>query len=257
MPSDGTDREADPDCAEPTRVVLLHGLGGRSTVWDDFAERVAVPVELWEVELPWRTFGDSRWSHQGDPGDAIAEAVGNAQAVVAHSYSASLLLEQYSAGRLEPRPSVLVSPFYRASPDDFDWTTISYYLNEFHQTFLEALRMGDTAAYPEARRAWLAEQLRGQVGPYGWMRFFASYLNTPFLDLAAIGSPTLVLTGELDIAAPPTDGRRLAAALPDARFVELARCGHFPMVQQPADFAREVSAFLRTAVPTMPRMEPT
>ncbi|MGW7362911.1 alpha/beta fold hydrolase [Streptomyces sp. NPDC054841] len=230
--------------AGPPKAVLLHGLGGRSAVWDRFVEEMTDPIGLRAVELPWRTLGDPGWSHTGEPGRAVTDAVGTADVVVAHSYSANLLLEEYASGRLAPRPTVLMSPFYRSSPGDFDWTTISFYLNEFHQTFLEALRLGDTGRYPEAHRVWMAGRLRDHIGPYGWMRFFTSYLHTPFLDLDVIEAPVLVLTGAADIAARPDDGRALAAALPDGRYVQVDGCGHFPMLERPALMARTVSDFL-------------
>jgi pimeloyl-ACP methyl ester carboxylesterase len=252
-------------------VLLLHGLGGRASVWDPLAQAFAEgtgtegltapgqgapdqgetrDVELWDVELPWRTLGDTGWSHTGDPGLMVVEAVDavdDTEVVVAHSYAANLLLEEYASGRLAPRPTLLLSPFYRASPEAFDWKTISYYLNEFHQTFAEALRLGDTGRYPEKHRSWMAERLRDHIGPYGWTRFFTTYLGTPFLDLAAIRAPVLVLTGESDIAARPADGRALAAALPDGRYVELDSCGHFPMLERTARVARAVSELLGTA----------
>jgi pimeloyl-ACP methyl ester carboxylesterase len=45
--------------------------------------------------------------------------------------------------------------------------------------------------------------------------------------LATLGSiPTLVVSGELDVIARPSSGRALAAAIPGARYVELAGAAH-------------------------------
>lgn len=234
----------------PPRTVLLHGLGGRPTVWDRFVEEMGDAFESWGAELPWRTFGGPTWSYEHDPVEAVVETVGDAELVVAHSYSANLLLEAYGTRRLAPRPTVLISPFYRSSPEDFDWRTITYYLGEFHQTFLEALRLEGTARFSEAQRDWMAVKLRDHVGPYGWTSWFSSYLRTPFLTLTAMDAPMLVVTGDADIAAQPPDGRALAADLPDGRFVPLAGCGHFPMLEQPELLARAVSDFSHAALGT-------
>jgi pimeloyl-ACP methyl ester carboxylesterase len=52
--------------------------------------------------------------------------------------------------------------------------------------------------------------------------------------LGAITCPTLVLSGLADGLAPPECSREIAAALPDARLVEWADCGHLPMLEAPA-----------------------
>ncbi|MFF4016226.1 alpha/beta fold hydrolase [Streptomyces sp. NPDC001843] len=219
----------------PLRVLLLHGLGGKPSVWDPFAARADARLELWDVELPWRAMaGSESWGSLPQPAQYLVDLLRQPyDAVVAHSYAANLLTEAGAAGWIEPRPTVLISPFYRSSPQDFDWSVISYYLNDFHRVFEEALEVGGTGRFAKAHRDWMALRLRDQIGPYGWMRFFESYLRTPFLDLAAVRSPLLVLSGEQDIAARPQDGRTLAAAVPGARFEMLDGCRHFPMVEAP------------------------
>jgi pimeloyl-ACP methyl ester carboxylesterase len=241
---------------DPVRVLLLHGLGGRPSVWDEFAGRAPERCELWDVALPWEgTPAGGEWSHAGDPVDLLVSTVkghtgddptayDRFDVIVAHSFAANLLAEALSRGLLAARPVVLVSPFYRPSPRDFDWPTITYYLNDFHLTFAEALRVGETGRFPEAHRTWMAMRLRDQTGPYGWMRFFETYLRSPFLDLTAIRTPVLVVGGHTDIAARPSDGRAMADALPCARFELLEQAGHFPMVEQPDRFAAAIRDFL-------------
>ncbi|WP_254711548.1 alpha/beta fold hydrolase [Streptomyces sp. TRM64462] len=237
------------------RVLLLHGLGGKATVWDRLVDRVDASLELWDVDLPWRAMADSEgWGSLPDPVRFLVDLVGDEyDAVVAHSYAANLLTEAYAAQRVAPRPTVLISPFHRSSPRDFDWSVISYYLNDFHRVFEEALEVGETGKYAKAHRDWMALRLRDRIGPYGWMRFFETYLRSPFLDLTAVRSPLLVLSGEKDSAARPEDGRALAAGTPGARFELLAGCRHFPMVEDPERVARLVSGFLCDVTAPSPR----
>jgi pimeloyl-ACP methyl ester carboxylesterase len=52
--------------------------------------------------------------------------------------------------------------------------------------------------------------------------------------LAALGAvPTLIVAGERDRLLPPEHSRRMAAAIPHARLLELDGAGHCPMLEQP------------------------
>jgi len=62
--------------------------------------------------------------------------------------------------------------------------------------------------------------------------------------LAGIANATLVLVGSEDATTPPELARQLAAAIPAARFQELAGCGHCPQIEDPARFVAAVESFL-------------
>jgi 3-oxoadipate enol-lactonase len=64
-----------------------------------------------------------------------------------------------------------------------------------------------------------------------------------FPDLPAIRSPTLVIAGSQDPATPPADGRRLAEAIPHARYVEL-EASHLSCLEEADRFTAELTAFL-------------
>ena len=65
--------------------------------------------------------------------------------------------------------------------------------------------------------------------------------------LKEVTAPTLVLHSRYDNAVPFEEGQRLAAAMPNARFVALESENHVPMPDEPAwpIFAGEIEAFLR------------
>ncbi|MEU4805216.1 alpha/beta hydrolase [Actinosynnema sp. NPDC023587] len=230
-------------------ALVLHGLAGKAAVWDPVTAALRGRFATTAPDLPWHGMADPAWAHRPDPGRHVVDAVrDDHDVVVAHSMAAMLLVEAYADGRVRPRPTVLLCPFYRPDPAGFDWPTISYYLNDFHRTFGEALRVGETGRFPPARREWLARSLRDQVGPYGWTRWFETYLRTPFLDVGAIDAPVLVVSGADDVAARPEDGRALAQALPRARFELLDGCGHFPMTEQPDRLAALVRDFFEESL---------
>ncbi|HRO59273.1 MAG TPA: alpha/beta fold hydrolase, partial [Burkholderiaceae bacterium] len=57
-----------------------------------------------------------------------------------------------------------------------------------------------------------------------------TYVN----DIDAGRTPLWLLSGDYDYSATPADGRRVAEAIPGARFVEMNGLGHFPMTEDPA-----------------------
>jgi non-heme chloroperoxidase len=56
--------------------------------------------------------------------------------------------------------------------------------------------------------------------------------------LESLDLQTLVTVGTHDRLTPPWHSRRLESRLPDARLVELARCGHMPMLERRREFDR-------------------
>ena len=71
---------------------------------------------------------------------------------------------------------------------------------------------------------------------------WAPYMHDPKLKgrLHRIGVPTLLLWGAQDRIVTPDYGRAYAAAIPAARFALIDQAGHFPHLEQPEDFARQV-----------------
>ena len=63
------------------------------------------------------------------------------------------------------------------------------------------------------------------------------------LGLGALDLPALVISGTTSHPSLPAIAHQLAAALPDARFVELADCGHVAYAEQPDAFFHAVSTF--------------
>lgn len=63
--------------------------------------------------------------------------------------------------------------------------------------------------------------------------------------LAEIAVPTLVLSGTLDTAAPPSGMQRMAARIPGAQYAELEGAGHLGYLEQPQAFNAAVEQFLR------------
>src|SRR5207245_6423985 len=71
--------------------------------------------------------------------------------------------------------------------------------------------------------------------------------------LHEIQAPTLVVWGRDDRITPPEVAERFHALIPDSRLAFLPRCGHAPMIEQPAAFSLSVQAWLEAARPRRAR----
>ncbi|MER6900258.1 alpha/beta fold hydrolase, partial [Amycolatopsis sp. NPDC000740] len=192
------------------RTVLLHGLGGGISSWDGFAAHVDADLELWDAQLPWHSAGSGRWSRRDDAAAAVAQALaavpGDPDVVIAHSFAANLMLELLATKEIQqPRAVVLVSPFYRPTPEDFTWETAESYLHGLLAILDEGLRVSSGGRLDDDVRENMAHRLRERIGPYGWVRFFDAYLRSPMVAMDAVRPPVLVVSGRDDRAARAGD----------------------------------------------------
>ncbi|SFD60535.1 Pimeloyl-ACP methyl ester carboxylesterase [Actinopolyspora alba] len=248
------------------RVLLLHGLSNSAAVWNAVSRGWPEDTEVWAADLPWRGGFDATWSLSGDSSRWVRTAMelvpGGLDLLVAHSLSASLLLDALANGSLDPAEygtsrsgdveprrqrtpgTVFVSPFYRSDPGDFEWESITTSLHDFERTIRDGIRLHAGGRLSDEKSEELGRLMCRKIGPYGWLCFFNLYLSTPWLLTERITSPCRVLVGESDAAAPPEEGFRLAENLPDARARSLSDCGHFPMIEAPEQFVAAASRFL-------------
>lgn len=77
------------------------------------------------------------------------------------------------------------------------------------------------------------------------------YLDEPFGDrgfwerLPSLQPPALFLWGDHDVLVPPSFSRFVSEALPDARSVVLADCGHVPQFEHPELTAKYITDFIQ------------
>jgi pimeloyl-ACP methyl ester carboxylesterase len=104
----------------------------------------------------------------------------------------------------------------------------------------------DPSKLPEAARAAMAAN-RDALALYGGK----PAVGDPTLRdrLAGVNVPTLVLWGEADRVSDVEFGRAYAAAIPHARFLVLARTGHVPQIETPAQTLAAIWEFASTHAP--------
>jgi pimeloyl-ACP methyl ester carboxylesterase len=72
----------------------------------------------------------------------------------------------------------------------------------------------------------------------------ASLISDTLARLGEIQAPTLVIYTDVDRVFPQTHGEQLTAGIPGAQGVLMENCGHAPMAERPAEFARILQQFL-------------
>ncbi|MEU6484890.1 alpha/beta hydrolase [Streptomyces sp. NPDC046887] len=238
-------------------VVLLHGLANNEAIWGSLSGRWQPGLRIHAPRLPWHGGGIADWRHEADSAarlqDVLDAVPGGPDLVVAHSFSSVVLLELLcrraaAADPLNVPAVVLVNPFYQSDADSFHWDMIAPTLDDFPRTMAESIRLRTPGHRIEAERlADMARRMTEWIGPYGWLRFFDTYLRTPLFRVDLVDTPALVIGGAADRSAPAEQARHLASRLPAGRSVTVPGCGHFPMLERPAWFTGTVHRFLEQA----------
>lgn len=95
---------------------------------------------------------------------------------------------------------------------------------------------------------WFNEMQRASTSPENAVRFFQAIGDVDVSHLlGAVRVPTLVMHARADARVPFDLGRRLAAGIPNARFVPLESRNHLILEDEPAyaRFVEEIRSFLR------------
>jgi pimeloyl-ACP methyl ester carboxylesterase len=99
--------------------------------------------------------------------------------------------------------------------------------------------------YPDRVKAQIDSIVRAAPQREILKEQYRADLNHNALDrLHAIRAPTLVTVGSFDLAAPPTYGREVAEAIPNAEFVIFEGGGHLHNIEHPEEFNRVTLGFL-------------
>ncbi len=220
--------------AEANPVVLIHGLGTSGAWWNPTIAGLGARRRVLLVDLPG--FGSSR----GQPFrlDAAADVVaawlteiGVARAdVVGHSMGG------FVAADLASRRPDLVG---RLVLVDAAGLPIRGRVSGHIRNVVRGGVRAPIAMYPVALGCVV------RAGPLTIARAAHQILaSDATARLGRIAAPTLVVWGARDELLPASFGRRLAAAIPGARYLEIASAGHSPMWEAANEFEHALEAFL-------------
>lgn len=247
-------RPASPGVRAPA-LLLLNALGTSTIIWDGLLAQLVYPGAV--LRLDQRGHGLSELGQAPYSIAALAEdALGACDAfgldsVVACGLSVGGLVAQELAARAPERVRALI----------LCGTAARIGSREGWQARLEQLQAGGIQAIAEAVLGrWFApdfgarapELLRGyrclleRAHLPGYLATVHALRDADLTEQTRrLRLPSLVVSGELDQATTPEDGRRLAACIPGARFELLAGAAHLLPVEKPRELASLIDGFLK------------
>lgn len=234
-------------------LLVLHGAGGNRG-WTRWLERVAERFTVWAPTHPgFGLSGDAAWM---DGIDDLARfylwfidtaRLGRVH-VLGHSIGGwtAAAMATMSPGSMDKL--VLVAPV-GLKPEAGE------ILDVFHDpaSELQPMTVHDPETIPEWDELFGRPPTPAQIAIATRNREMAArltskpHMHDPQLPhfLPRVANPTLIVWGREDRIVPVCCGEQYRRLLPKARLQVLERCGHLPPIEQPDEFARLVTEFLR------------
>ena len=229
-------------------VLLIHGLGGTSNVWGPLMPTLARHRSV-RPDLP----GSGRSARVEGPLsiDRYVQAMLRVCAalhverahVVAHSMGTIVAFHLAAAAPRLVRSLALFGPLL-APPDvarpglkargEKARTEGEAGMQAIADTTVQAATSAETRMRHPVTVAMVRESVMRQC-PDGYARSCVALAEAQPADPAAIGCPTLMVTGDEDAIAPPQAVRLIGDRLADARVEILPRCGHWTTIEKPVE----------------------
>jgi pimeloyl-[acyl-carrier protein] methyl ester esterase len=244
-------------------LILLHGWGLHSGVWDELVPVLAGEFRLTLVDLPGHGHSSCAAMPPSLEGVAqqLAEAVTGPAAWLGWSLGGmvALQLTGQAPGCVQRLILVAASARFTRTPDWPDavdpavMETFAADLEQDYQGTLRrflALQLRGSAHARQVQR-YLHQRLLSQGPPRpAALRAGLSFLRDSDLRpaLARIACPVLIMVGARDPLVSPGAGLAMQRSLRGSRLVVIPGAGHAPFLSHPQVFLRELTRFLH--VPT-------
>jgi len=240
-------------------LVCIHGWGMNLRAFDQLRTALQVDRGSWALDLPGHgrsEWQDSRADLDSQLEDLMAELPARC-VLLGWSLGGQLALELARRAPRQVRGLVLVSttPRFRMAPDwphGLDEGAISAFRAMLEQDWRQTLRDFVQLQVRGSRNAEVTAQLlEAALLAHGLPRQAALRAGLALLtgldqrsNLSQVVQPALVLSGQYDRVTPPAAGRWLAEKLPAARYEQIARAGHAPLLSHADQVASVMQEFL-------------
>jgi pimeloyl-ACP methyl ester carboxylesterase len=227
--------------------LFVHGWQADHTVWNDVISELGSGTRSVAVDLR----GSGASSGAGGPHNLerfaadlreLVEGLGIAPlVVVGHSMGATVALRLAVDAPDLVSGLILIAPVPAGgagfSPKGADYLRTTAGDQAAARKWLSAMFAGETDAALLQRLCDAA----GKTPRDAALESFESWANADFAEATrTISAPAVVVAPERDN--PETYQRKVAALLPNARFVELPDCGHYAIVERPREIAKLISS---------------
>jgi 3-oxoadipate enol-lactonase len=244
-------------------VVMIHGLGGTTNTFTPLLPAFTRHKRV-RFDLP----GSGRSSRVEGPLslEKFVEATHRAMAaagvekahVVAHSMGTIVAAHLAASEPRAVRSLALFGPL--VSPPDQARINIRARAQKVRaegmQGVADALVQASTSSETKQRRhaavAFVRESLMGQE-PDGYARSCEALAEMQAADTSQIDCPTLLVTGDEDVVAPPQSVRMMGEKISGSRIEVLRGCGHWTPLEKPDECIELLKRFYQNQTGVRPR----
>jgi 3-oxoadipate enol-lactonase len=248
-------------------VLLIHGLGGTSNTWTPlagaFSRNKRVSFDLPGSGRSHRVEGPLSLEVFLDSALKVMSRAGLSRAhVAAHSMGTIVAAHLAAAEPAKVASLALFGPLL--APPESARTAIRGRAAKARegdmQPIADALVQGslsnETRTKRQAAVAFVRESLMRQ-DPQGYARSCEALAEMQPADTAKIACPTLLVTGDEDMVAPPQSVRMMAQKIAGSRVEVLRGCGHWTPVEKPEECISLLKRFLERKTPWQMSSSPT
>ncbi len=273
---------ADPNGPQGDKPIMLfiHGWGGSGRYWESTAHQIKTQYDCLLYDL--RGFGRSTRSPSWPESVMMPPQELAAYEIETYAEDLQLLLQQLKIPRVSINAhslggsiAVVFSAYYDLDQrverliltcnGIFDYNPLTFKLFHWVGGLVVSLRPSVLLRIPQMDRLVMARFLHQSVPQAERKAFLADYLQADqipvvstiytfvskrasqlmpaaFRDLAI---PTLLVVGAKDIIIPARLGQRAASLNSQIHYTEIPQTGHFPMLEDPQTYLRELRQFLQ------------
>jgi pimeloyl-ACP methyl ester carboxylesterase len=242
-------------------IVLVHGFGMSSAVWEKVLPLFPSDYRLYAIDLPGFGISDKPATgyscrEQAENIRLFLDALDLTQAVlIGHSFG-GLVIQHFAAHYPERVLALVLSNTFASSLPPKGLTPAveqrirSYGTTEENRKIFSAVipRYFD-AANVSATDVGRFVEVGLQASNNALRETLRANYTTPAIranQLAAVRGPVLIVVGAHDSIGTFDQAIAMSDVFPESRIEVITRCGHSPMWEKPSDFMFAVGAFLKS-----------